>query len=110
MVKNYKINTKIYEPKILDLEGNIDMALINTFYDSPVNIIQQARDQMETTIKDGVLKVASKFIVDVDEQKLQQVLLHDKKRYSEAYQAGYLAGYNAAIAAIDELKGDKEDE
>lgn len=106
MVKNYKINTKIFkfEPKILDLKGNIDMALINTFYDSPVNIIQQARDQMEMTLKDGVLKVASKFIVDIDEQKLQQALLHDKRRYSAAYHTGYMDGYNAAM---DELKGDK---
>lgn len=110
MDKNYKINTKIFDPKILDLKGDIDMALINTFYDSSVNIIQQASDQMEMTLKDGVLKVASKFIIDIDEQKLQQALLHDKKRYSEAYQAGYLAGYNAAIAAMDELKGDKEDD
>lgn len=83
------------------------MALLNTFYDSPVDIVWQARDQMETTIKDGVLKVASKFVVDIDEQKLQQALLHDKRRYSAAYHTGYMDGYNAAM---DELKGDKKDE
>jgi hypothetical protein len=83
------------------------MAFLNNFYDSPVDIVWLARDQMETTIKDGMLRVASKFVVDIDEQKLQQAILHDKKRYSEAYQAGYLAGYNAAM---DELKGDKENE
>lgn len=83
------------------------MAFLNNFYDSPVDIVWLARDQMEATIKNGVMKVASKFVVDIDEQKLQQAILHDKKRYSEAYQAGYLAGYNAAM---DELKGDKEDD
>ena len=83
------------------------MAFLNNFYDSPVDIVWLARDQMEMTIKDGVLRVASKFVVDIDEQKLQQAILHDKKRYSEAYQAGYLAGYNAAM---DELKGDEKDE
>ena len=82
------------------------MAFLNNFYDSPVDIVWLARDQTETTIEDGVLRVASKFVVDIDEQKLQQAILHDKKRYSEAYHAGYLAGYNAAM---DELKGDKED-
>ena len=65
------------------------MAFINSIYDSPVSLIQLARDGMETTIKDGVMKVASRFIVDIDEKKLQEALLHDKHRYSEAYHAGY---------------------
>lgn len=89
------------------VKGDFDvMAFLNNFYDSPVDIVWLARDQMETTIKNGVLSVASKFIVDIDEQKLQQALLHDKRRYSEAYRAGYLAGYSAAM---DGPKGDEED-
>ena len=82
------------------------MALINTFYDSPVDIVFQARNEMEMQLTEGVLRVARKFMVDIDEQKLQQAILHDKKRYSAAYHTGYMDGYSAAV---DELKEKQND-
>lgn len=79
------------------------MAMINIFYDSPVNILTDLRDSLEFTIKEGVLKASKKIVVDIDEEKLRQALLHDKKRYSEAYHAGFADGYNEATDAhIDE--------
>ena len=78
------------------------MAFINDFYDSPVSLIQMARDGMECQIKDGMLRVASKFIVDIDERKLREALLHDKHRYSDAYHAGYRqAIHDISEAGID---------
>ena len=80
------------------------MTFINDIYDSPVNIIQMARDDMEFQIKEGVLRVARKFIVDIDEKKLKEALLHDRHRYSEAYRAGY----NQAIHEMELNKGGLE--
>ena len=80
------------------------MAFINEIYDSPVSLIQMARDGMECQIKEGMLRVASKFIVDIDEKKLREALLHDKHRYSEAYHAWYRqAIHDIAEGNIDAL-------
>lgn len=78
------------------------MALINCFYDSPVDIVFQARNEMEILLSEGVLSAARKFMVNIDEQKLKEAILHDKKRYSAAYHAGYMDGYNAAILEMKE--------
>ena len=58
-------------------------------YDSPIEFITE---QMATNIAeefDGqVVKAVQKYYIDVDNDKLAEILTADKKRYDEAYRRG----------------------
>ena len=85
------------------------MALLNDVYDSPVTIIQSIRDQIEEDIKTGIFRIATKYAIDIDEEKLLQALRHDRERYSAAYQAGRKDGYRQALLnyGLIEKEGDQ---
>jgi len=44
--------------------------------------------------KDKILEVSQKYRIDVDEEKLVQILKDDRTRYDEAYKKGYADGMN----------------
>jgi len=60
-------------------------------YESPIRIVMA---RMNNDIKDKILEVSQKYRIDVDEEKLVQILKDDRTRYDEAYKKGYADGMN----------------
>ena len=82
--------------------AEIDMSkldLVNC-YDSPVKSIMKTTSEyfdgvsteVENAIKGQIFKITTKYSIDIDEEKLIQILREDRRRYEEAYRKGYSRG------------------
>lgn len=62
-------------------------------YDSPVELdfMKNIMPSITSSIDSAVIKYVQKYAVGVDEEKLKQALVQDKKRYEEAYCRGVLS-------------------
>lgn len=69
------------------------MGIPENIYESPINIIRETDREIETKIKDGVITIARKYGIDIDEKALIEALRADRTRYEEAYLKGYSKGY-----------------
>lgn len=69
-------------------------------YESPIQIIMA---RINNDIKDKILEISQKYSIDVDEEKLVQILKDDRTRYDEAYKKGFREGvahFQDSIARI----------
>jgi hypothetical protein len=90
---------------------------IKSFYDCPISTsISQIQTMMTEEYNHQVLKAIGQIGIEIDEQGLVQALNQDRRRYEEAYQAGYSAckkEYEDRMLQIAKLTGvylESEDE
>lgn len=69
---------------------------IPTDYDSPIvfNFVQQIATEIAKQTDESVMKAVMNTGINIDQKKLVEALQQDKERYDDAYQKGYLRGYN----------------
>lgn len=90
---------------------------IPTLYDAPISTsISQIQTMMTQEYDRQVLKAVGQIGIEIDERGLVDALNQDRRRYEEAYQAGYSAckkEYEERMLKIAKLTGvylESEDE
>lgn len=77
----------------MEEKGARQKVTVGSEWDSPVHIVECIDRTMDNEVKEQVLHVARRYDVDIDEQKLAEVIRGDQERYIRAYKEGYEAGY-----------------
>ena len=94
--------TKFFEMKQLSKEAD-------AIYNSPINTtIGAFHDQLVENYEDQVMKAVCRIGIDIDKQALIAALNQDRRRYEEAYRAGYSAAqqeYQDRMMQIAKLTG-----
>lgn len=72
------------------------LKIIPTDYDSPIefHFVQQIATEIVKQTDEAVMKAVMNTGINIDQKKLVEALQQDKERYDDAYQKGYLRGYN----------------
>ena len=79
--------------------------LANFNYDNPIKItVQKANTIIEEGIKDEIFKIVTKYDIDVDEEKIVQILQQDPVRYKAAWADGYSAGCRDTGNKLDKIQ------
>ena len=58
-------------------------------YNSPIQIIQTMRDALNLELENEVVKAVHKVGIYIDKEELTKALQADRRRYEEAYKAGW---------------------
>ena len=74
-------------------------------YDSFISVVTEKLSRnISETIDDGVYKAVLNYGINIDKKKLFQALLHDKKRYTEAYRKGFIAAVTPRVMSEEEAR------
>ena len=61
-------------------------------YDSPISIKYKQTNPVEDELSKNIMGIAYTWDVNIDKEKLIQILKQDKQRYIDAYRRGYWDG------------------
>lgn len=66
------------------------------YYDSPIAVYRLFSTKIEEDVANEIIRAVQEYELDIDKEKLIAILKNDQKRYMDAYNKGYAAGYESA--------------
>ena len=82
-------------------------------YNSPIQMIQTMRDALNIELENEVVKAVHKVGIYIDKDQLEEALRADRRRYEEAYKAGWSdceRQYEGRLQRIREALNQTEEE